>query len=293
MRAPSDLGDKVVVSTVGGGSEKAYPLAKVANNYSYEDASDQPEVQPNQPLAWPLSFHGGFAYSKYDPRTAGNVVNTGLVTNEPNVIGAPVDDLIVALTGAANPPNYFFEATVNDAGADDGQPVLYVIACESGEVNVYKISLDSGDFGTLLNTKTFTVTTTQPMGRPAKFNDGSSTRWYLGLGDNGKIQRLDSVVSGTAADTWTASGNADARHLRVVGSDLYRTRNENLVNVLPYGSDPMTNGNWGGGLPDGRCGHEYHRHRRGCGDQLSPKGEWFLRVGGWRRKREERPARDR
>ncbi|KKL66676.1 hypothetical protein LCGC14_2142590, partial [marine sediment metagenome] len=196
---------------------------------------------------------------------------------------------------------------------------LYVIACESGEVNVYKISLTAGGdngtanaavtttnttltdtreawttdewigdvvtcnsktltvtgntantltgsswsaggnpgdgnswimrlggFGTLLNTKTFATTTTQPMGRPAKFNDGSSTRWYLGLGDNGKIQRLDSVVSASAADSWTASGDADARQLRVVGNRLFRTTDENQVSICPRASDPMTEANWGG-----------------------------------------------
>ena len=246
MRAPRDLGDKLVISSVADASPKPYPLARIPNNVSYETVSEQPEAEPNQPLVVPLTFHGGLAYSNYNPQSAGYVVSNGITLNEPNVIRAPTLNTNVSLTGAANPPNYFFETTVNDAGADDGQPVLYVIANESGEVNVYKISLDSGDFGTLLNTKTFTVTTTQPSGQPAEWNDGSNTRWYLGLGDNGKIQRLDSVVSGTSADTWTASSDADARHLKVVGNQLVRSTNENQVSILPRAGDPNTEASWGG-----------------------------------------------
>ncbi len=244
-RAPRDIGDRVVIASVADASPISYALARIPNNVSYETVSDQPEVEPNQPLSIRLSFHGGLAYTKYDERVGGIFQADGLVAPEPNIIRAPIANTTITLTGAANPPMYFFEATVNDAGADDGQPVLYVIAVESGEVNVYKISLDSGDFGTLLNTKTFTVTTTQPMGRPAEWNDGSNTRWYLGLGDNGKIQRLDSVVSSTSADTWTASSDADARHLKVTGNRLVRSTNENQVSILPRASDPNTEANWG------------------------------------------------
>jgi hypothetical protein len=222
-----------------------------------------------------------------------------------------------ALTGAVNPPNYFFEATVNDAGVDDGKPRLFVIAVESDEVNVYKVSLAHGDSGTanaavtttnttltdtreawttdewigetvtcnsktmtvtgntatvltgtswsgggnpgdgnewiigvgpagtLLNTKTFTVTTTQPMGHPAEWNDGSNTRWLVPLGDGGFIQRLDSVVSGTSADTWT-SDDADARHLKVVGNQLVRSTDENQVSILSRGVSAIAESGWGG-----------------------------------------------
>ncbi|KKL25750.1 hypothetical protein LCGC14_2402170, partial [marine sediment metagenome] len=147
-------------------------------------------------------------------------------------------------------PQYFFETLVNDGGADDGQPVLYIIANEAAEINVYKVSLDSGDFGTLLNTKTFAITPTQPCGRPVEWNDGSNTRWLVPLGDNGFIQRLDSVVSGTAADTWT-SDNADARHLKVVDNQLVRSTNENQVSILSNAASAIAENNWASDFPVG------------------------------------------
>jgi hypothetical protein len=245
-RAPSDIGDELKVSALDDSGPISYPLAHVPNNVSYETVSEQPEAEPNQPMAWPLSFHGGLAYSKYDPRIAGAVINSGMIVSEPSIIRPAVADTPVSLSGAANPPNYFFETVVNDAGADDGQPVFYIIANEAAEINVYKVSLDSGDFGTLLNTKTFAVTPTQPCGRPMEWNDGSNTKWYLGLGDNNFIQRLTTIVSSTAADTWTASGDADSRHLEVVGNQLMRSTDENQVSVLAQGADPLTEANWGG-----------------------------------------------
>ncbi|KKL24829.1 hypothetical protein LCGC14_2411420, partial [marine sediment metagenome] len=246
MRGTRDLGDKVTVGSVGGGSEKSYPLAKVPNNFSYETVSDQPEVEPNQPLAVPLSFHGGVAYSKYNVREASVIDDAGMMLAEPNIIGAGLAATGVTLTNAANPPQYFFEATVNDSGGDDGQPVLYVIAPEGAEINVYKVSLDSGDFGTLLRTKTFAVTPTQPMCRPAEFNDGSNTYWWLGLGDpSNRIQSLTSIVSATAADTWAPSGDADARHFQGVNNRLARSTGANEISLLPRGSDPAVEANWG------------------------------------------------
>lgn len=246
VRAPRDIGDKLIISALNDSGPISYPLARVPNNVSYETVSEQPEAEPNQPVAWPLTFHGGISYSEYDPRVGGALTNAGLLANEPNIIKWPPKLNGVSLADDAKPPNYFFEATVNDSGADDGQPVLYVIVNEAAEINVYKISLDSGDFGTLLNTKTFAITPTQPCGHPAEWNDGSNTRWYLGLGDNGKIQRLDSVVSSTSADTWAASSDADARHLKVVGNQLVRSTNENQVSILPRAGDPNTEASWGG-----------------------------------------------
>ncbi|KKM95068.1 hypothetical protein LCGC14_1191950 [marine sediment metagenome] len=318
-RAPRDIGDKVVIASVADASPKPYPLARIPNNVSYVTVSDQPEAEPNQPIVVPISFHGGIGYARYDPAVAGSYTASGPIGHEPNVLLAPRGVTSVTLTGAANPPNYFFETAVNDGGADDGQPVLYIIANEAAEINVYKISLTfGGDNGTanaavtttnttltdtreawttdewigdvvtcnsktmtvtgntaavltgaswsgggnpgdgnswimrlggfsyLLNTKTFAVTPTQPCGRPVEWNDGSNTKWYLGLGDNNFIQRLTTIVSSTAADTWTASGDADARHLKIVSNQLMRSTDENQVSVLAQGADPLTEANWGG-----------------------------------------------
>lgn len=247
MRAPVSRPDTVIISDIGLATPKVYELAPVKENVSYITVPLQSEAQLNQPLVWPLTFHGGIGYTEYKPGEAGIDYTEGMLTHEPNIIRPKVARTTVTLTGAANPPQYFFESTVNDSGADDGKPVLYIISPESGEVNVYKISLDSGDFGTLLNTKTFTVTTTQPMGRPAEWNDGSNTEWYLGLGDNGKINRLSSIVSGTSADTWSAgTDTADARHLIVVGNRLMRSTDENRVSLLPRAGDPTDDSAWGG-----------------------------------------------
>jgi hypothetical protein len=439
-RGPSDIGDKLKVAALDDSGPISYPLAEIPNNVSYETISEQPEAEPNQPLSIPLSFHGGLAYSAYDPRQAGAFVNNGMLIQEPNIIRPPIAPTTVELTDANSPPMYFFEtpgasatithddsssgtgtagavtvphtvasgddrilivgssnvenssaipgatyggvsmtvlvshrfdprratlfyllnpatgtadvvvtpfgtpdivvgvssytgvdldnpfgATTTANGTDDAPtlaqvsatnelvvdvlavnanvtaavgasqderwnaiegtgmrgagsseagaasvtmswslsgagdwalvstslkpvavPRLYAISVESGEVNVYKLSLESGDFGTLLNTKTFSVTTTQPMGRPAEWNDGSDTFWRLGLGDNGKIQELDTIAAGTSDDTWNASADADARHLKVVGNQLIRSTNENQISILPRGSDPMTEANWGG-----------------------------------------------
>lgn len=244
-RGPSDIGDELKISVLDNSSPISYPLARIPNNVSYETVSEQAEAQPNQPVAWPISFHGGLSNFKYTPQTANASVGAGVIANEADVLRAAVLYTNVTLTGSANPPNYFFEATVNDAGADDGQPVLYIIANEAAEINVYKVSLDSGDFGTLLNTKMFAITPTQPCGRPAEWNDGSNTRWLVPLGDGGFIQRLDSVVSGTAADTWTGD-DADARHLQVVGNQLVRSTNENQVSILSRGTSAIAESNWAG-----------------------------------------------
>ncbi|KKK53376.1 hypothetical protein LCGC14_3095410, partial [marine sediment metagenome] len=76
---PVEGGDQVVIASVADASPKPYPLARVPNNVSYETVSEQPEAEPNQPLAWPLSFHGGLGYSKYNPQTAGAELGTGMV----------------------------------------------------------------------------------------------------------------------------------------------------------------------------------------------------------------------
>lgn len=439
VRAPSPLGDKIVVSTVAGAGHKDYPLARIPNNVSYEDVSDQPEAQPNQPVSVPLTFHGGMAYSHYDPTTGGYVENLGWIVNERNVLRPPLKINTVTLTGAANPVQYFFEtvapagsltfdatdtakstgttttisnftvgsgylrllvvgvssnvsltdatvtydgtsltevsggsstcklfyllnpdigsgdivlttsssgnnvigatswfnvnpttpfgalvtasaigttatvtvttttgevvvdnlhttddataATVgadqtqrwNDtqvnrigagssqAGADggvmswtltdsdtwviaavpikpmssDAVPVLYAIAPEAAEINVYKISLGFGGFAELLNTKTFALTPTQPMGRPAEWNDGSNTEWRVPTGDTtNDIQSLSTVAAGVSNDTW-GKGDADARFLRVVKEKLYRTTGTNEVSILANAADPETESNWG------------------------------------------------
>lgn len=144
MRAPRQGGDVLTIGTVAGGSTKPYPLAPVAQNISYETVSDQPEAQPNQHLAWPLSFHGGLSDSTYEPHSAGCVQSDGLLVHTPNIIRPTPKPLEITLTGAANPPMYFFEADVNDSGADEGRPRLYAIACEAAEINVYKLSLAYG-----------------------------------------------------------------------------------------------------------------------------------------------------
>ena len=142
MRASRQGGDVLTVGTVAGTSPKPYPLAPVAQNISYETVSDQSEAQSNQPLSIPLTFHGGIGYDNHD-RSVGHIENTGFVLRE-GVVQAPILSTNVALTGAANPPQYFFEANVNDSGADDGRPRLYIIAPEAAEINVYKLSLAYG-----------------------------------------------------------------------------------------------------------------------------------------------------
>ena len=244
-RADRDIGDVVVISSVADASPKAYPLARIPNNVSYETVSED-GVESNQRVVIPLSFHDGLGYGDYG-KNSGSIINLGLLTARRNVIEAARARNTVTLTGAANPPNYFFETVVNDSGADDGQPVLYIIANESAEVNIYKISLDSGDFGTLLNTKTQSITPTQPMGRPAEWNDGSNTYWRLGLGDTtNDFTSLTSIASGTAADTWSSGTDADARHLHVVGNQLIRSTGANEISILPKATDPETEANWGG-----------------------------------------------
>ncbi|KKM21661.1 hypothetical protein LCGC14_1633130, partial [marine sediment metagenome] len=126
MRGPVEGGDKVIIASVADASPISYPLARIPNNVSYETVSEQPEVEPNQALNWPLNFHGGVAYADYDPRTAGSPFDHGIGTHHSGLITAPLAATTVTLTGAANPPQYFFEAVVNDSGADDGKPVLYV-----------------------------------------------------------------------------------------------------------------------------------------------------------------------
>ncbi len=451
MRGPVEGGDKLKVSALDDSGPISYPLARIPNNVSYDTVSDQPEAEPNQPLSMPLSFHGGLAYSTYNPRQAGVFANNGMLTQEPNIIRPPILPTTVTLTDANSPPMYFFEAgaanatitfdaasngtvdndttitishtvanqndrimivgvsysstatvtvafgsqslaslgiraggtgaiqmfyllaptvqtanvvvtfsgarsgvagvtswynvdqldplgsQVNDAGTSAGpatvtvisatgevvvdtamcrnsvqtltvgasqterwnavdggtntrgagsneagaasvtmswtlgascnwaimavplkpatRPLLYAISVEPGEVNVYKISLDNTNFGTLLNTKSFSVVTTQPMGKPAEWNNGSNTYWTLGLGDNGKIQQLTTIAAGTSDDTWTASADADARHLIVVGNQLIRSTNENQVSVLARASDPMTEANWGSDFYVGDVSH--------------------------------------
>lgn len=192
-------------------------------------------------------MHGGLPASHYDPeRAPGPWYANGLVTERPNAIYATPLITTVTLTGSLAPAMYFFEEPVDDAGADEGEYRNFVICVESGEVNVYKVSEDMDNFGTLLNTKTFTATSTQPMGQPAKWNDGTNTEWYLPLGDNGKINKLTGIASGTAADTWSAGTNtADARLLQVVGNRLMRATNENRVSLLPRAGNPTADASWG------------------------------------------------
>lgn len=432
MRAPRQLGDKLVISAVDGTSPKAYPLAPTPQSVSYDTISEQPEAQPNQPVSVPISFHAGLAYDRYDPNVGGALVNTGILTNEPAVLRAPLAVNTVTLTDATRPPIYFWEAlapsatiafdavttksasssnsfswsltvasqenrilvvdtaaqgtypdattitaggtamtrigrvnrgafvslatwvlvnpptgsvtievttsgslnwlcasrsyygvhqetpigtvvgangagtnpTVN-ANSQSGQlvldamaanttslptvgagqtqryntastlriagseeagaasvtmswsftpsvdwvilavplqqapgPRLYVESVEANAVKVHKISLEAGNFGTLLNTKSFTVATTEPQGRPAEWHDGTATQWRLPLGDNDKIRSLTAVAAGTSDDTWSAGDANAARHLRVVKNDLYRTTYENRVSKLGKGQNP-------------------------------------------------------
>ncbi|KKN41164.1 hypothetical protein LCGC14_0725940 [marine sediment metagenome] len=250
MRGPVEGGDKLKVSALDDSGPISYLLARVPNNVSYETVSEQPEAEPNQPVVTPLTFHGGLAYSIYDPRQAGAITNTSMLIDQPNIIRPPVAPTTVTLSTNLNPPAYYFETLVNDGGADEGQPVLYVIVpvtAEPSSVLLEKISLDSGDFGTLLNSKAFTVTHLpgDPICQPAEWNDGTDTFWRLGLGDNGKIQELQTIASGTSNDTWNASADADARHLKLVGNRLYRSTDENQISILPRASDPMAEANWG------------------------------------------------
>lgn len=245
-RGPLQRGDTVVIGAVDGTTGlKKYELVPARNNYTYSEQSDQPEAQPNQALAWPLSFHAGLGEGRYHPtRSPGYASADGVLGHRPNVIAAALKRTTVTLTGTANAPQYYFETNVGSTSS--GKPVLYIITNEAAEVNVYKVSLDSADFGTLLVTKTFSVTPTQPCGQPAEWNNGTDTRWYLGLGDStNRIQRLATIATGSSADTWTASSDADARHLKVVGNRLMRSTNENQVSLLPRAGNPLTEASWG------------------------------------------------
>jgi len=473
-RATADIGDSLAVSTVAGLTPKSFPLAPFPNNYSYETVSDQPEAQPNQPVSVPISFHGGLAYDHYDERTGGCLVNTGILTNEPNVLRAPVKVNTVTLTDAIKPPQHFFEAegpsatiahdasssdtaatkktitvshtvgsdnnrilivgvsTTLDAeesfsdtctfggtsltrlaakdngtaafcslwylvnpssgtadvvftslvttdivmgvssyeevdllnpfgsvarangtsdapsvaitsasgelvvdvlaavnpssctvGADQTErwntnvassilgagssepgaasvtmswalgssvawsilgvplrqaagPLLYIIAPEPNELKVYKVSTADSNFGTLLNTKAFSVATTQPMGRPAEWNDGTNTYWRVPQGDNGVIESLTAVASGTSNDTWSGGDDADARHLLVVKNQLYRTTGANEVSVLARATDPETEANWGDEFYVGDPSHEITDMAQVAGICLIPKSD-----GAW------------
>jgi hypothetical protein len=145
MRGTRQGGDVLTIGTVAGASTKKYYLAPVDGNVSYEDVSDQPEARINQPLYVPISYHGGVAYSKYDPKTAGAMISQGFYLSTPNVI-RPTPALNTSGTISGSPTDAvmtFFEATVNDSGTDDGKPVLYALSMESGETNCHKISLCS------------------------------------------------------------------------------------------------------------------------------------------------------
>lgn len=129
-------------------------------------------------------------------------------------------------------------------------PLLYIITPEPNEQKVYKVSTDDSNFGTLLNTRTFALAPTPPQGRPAEWYDGSNTQWRLPLGDTtNDIQSLTSIASGTSNDTWqpedSGSGDADARHLKAVKNQLYRTTGNNEVSILDRNTSPSTESNWG------------------------------------------------
>lgn len=449
-RATSDRGDTVVVSTVADATPVSYPLARIPSNVSYKTVSDQPEAELNQPVSVPISFHGGLAYDHYDPQTGGCLINSGILTNEPNVLRAPVKVNTVTLTGANSPPMYFFETEAPDAtpthdtsdsvavsagvtgtisnftvGSDDdrllvvhlcfgsgtnddstvefggvalgrhgvhgsasiqtfillsptassadvvatwtgnedcviiasyyygvdqdkpfqgtiaaagsgetatkavtsatGQlvmdvvsvwtgpdltvganqtnrqettetggvtggtsteaggatitmswtwtgaqtwkqtvmpirpaqtPRLYALSVEPHEVNAYKISLEAGDFGTLLNTKTWTVKTTPPQGRPAEWTSGGSTYWRVPLGDNDAIDSLTTVAASTSNDTWSGGDDANARHLLVVKDQLYRLDGNNEIDILSNNTDPETDSGWTGSHKVGDAGRK-------------------------------------
>lgn len=136
------------------------------------------------------------------------------------------------------------------------KPVLYANSVEDGEVNLSKVSLDNSDFGTLLNTKTWSVATTKPMGRPVKWTDGGNTYWRQPLGDNGLIDSLTTVASGSSADTWSGGSDAAARHLSVVKNQLYRTKGDNEINILARNADPETDANWTGNFYVGDTGYK-------------------------------------
>ncbi|MEE9149968.1 MAG: hypothetical protein V3U27_21530 [Candidatus Tectomicrobia bacterium] len=245
-RAPRQVGDRIVIGAVDGTTSlKKYDLVPAQNNYSYTVESEE-DVRPGQQVSVPITFHGGLPEARYDPvRSPGPWYATGLITERPNYIYATPIVVDTTLTGAANPPMYYFEEPVGDSGADDGEFRIYAIAQEAAETNVYKVSEDQDNFGTLLNTRTISTTPTQPCGQPAKWNNGSNTRWYHGNGDNDTIERLDAIASGTSNDTWTAAAAADARLLQVVGNRLMRSTNENQVSLLPRAGDPLTEASWG------------------------------------------------
>ena len=462
-RGDEQIGDVLAVSAVDDSGRKTYPLAPLPNNTSYNTISLQPEAQPNQPVSVPISFHGGLAFDHYDEQTGGCLVNTGVLSNERNVLRAPVKVNTTTLTGAQAPVMYFFEAftpdltptydakskglienaktvTISHTVADqtnrllivmiavDGtvfgaintvtyngdslipyaaygvptdrglycfymvdpnvgtaniivtlsdncdavviassyynidqarplgtftaatatsdapsvavpcasgdevvdivsagnvtatkdasqdaidddladttirggssretstgasvtmswalsassewaigavpilggtKPVLYANSVEDGEVNAYKVSLDDANFGDLLATKTWSLVTTKPMGRPAEWTSGGNTYWRQPLGDNGLIDSLTSVASGAndptteTNDTWSGGTSAAARHLTVVKNQLYRTSTDladtpkgNEVCILDRNQDPE-GAAWGGAWYVGDAG---------------------------------------
>jgi hypothetical protein len=126
------------------------------------------------------------------------------------------------------------------------RPVLYAISVEDGEVNAYKISTDSLNYGTLVNTKTWTGKTTKPMGRPAEWTSGGATVWLMPLGDNVLLDSLTTVAATTSNDTWSGGTDAYARHLLVVKDQLYRLAGTNEINILPRNTDPETDSGWTG-----------------------------------------------
>jgi hypothetical protein len=252
-RPPDPLGDQVAIATVAGASSKKYKLAKTKGNVSYQTVSDQPEAEIGQPIAVPISFHGGMAYSNYNEQVAGCLVNTGVLVNEPTVIRAPSATGDVTLTNANQPCQYYFEVDV-DTGADDGEPRLYCISHDTtdSELNVYKIDLDSTNFGVLVKTHTVGSISTTVLGRPAYWNmDGTNSYWHVPFGGQ-EIRALTAIESGTSADTWTLAGgtNAPGRLLQIFKNKLARTNSvageHNKIMLLDKATDPTTNTNWGG-----------------------------------------------
>lgn len=240
MRGPIQRGDSVVVSTVAGASHKAYPLARIPNNTSYKTVSDQPEATLNQPVTASISFHGGLAYDHYDERTGGCLVNTGILTNEPNVLRAPVKVNTVTLTDAAAPPMYFFEAKAPNAtvtydakatGKADGTNVITWSHTVGSDADRYLlVGLARSGTGNAL-TVTLGSQSLTSLGVRVTGNDYAVELWGLVNPTSG---------AGTITATYTSGVNRDR-----VG---HSTSWENVDQANPVGSFVSGAGTTGGPL---------------------------------------------
>jgi hypothetical protein len=159
-------------------------------------------------------------------------------------------------------------------------PRLYAIGIEDGAVNAYKVSMDSADFGTLLNTKTWVGKTTQPMGRAAEWTSGGATVWVQPLGDNILLDSLTAIATGTGNDTWSGGTDAYARHLLVVKEQLYRLAGDNEINILPRNTDPETESGWTGNHYLGDAGRKVTDLAQVAGLAECPKEDGLWEFDG-------------